>query len=54
MAENNLHVLTDFGEKLSLRVDFKYVSKVYTDFENIEKAKFAAVMYARPAQTDTI
>jgi hypothetical protein len=22
--------------------------------ENIEKAKFAAVMYARPAQTDTI
>ena len=28
-----------FGEKLSFRLDIKYVSKVYTDFENIEKTK---------------
>jgi Fe(3+) dicitrate transport protein len=32
-------IYNNFGEKLSLRLDFKYVSKIYTDFENIEKTK---------------
>ncbi len=32
-------VYNSFGEKLSIRLDIKYVSKVYTDFENIEKTK---------------
>ena len=32
-------VYNRFGEKLSIRLDIKYVSKVYTDFENIEKTK---------------
>ncbi|MDA9935618.1 TonB-dependent receptor, partial [Candidatus Marinimicrobia bacterium] len=38
----------DFGEKLSLRVDFKYVSKVYTDFENIEKTKNLGIQGSVP------
>ena len=41
-------IYNDFGEKLSFRLDMKYVSKVYTDFENIEKTKNLGIQGSVP------
>jgi len=38
----------NFGKKLSFRLDMKYVSKVYTDFENIEKTKNLGIQGSVP------
>ena len=41
-------IYNNFGEKLSFRLDMKYVSKVYTDFENIEKTKNLGIQGSVP------
>ena len=41
-------IYNNFGKKLSFRLDMKYVSKVYTDFENIEKTKNLGIQGSVP------
>ena len=41
-------IYNNFGEKLSFRLDMKYVGKVYTDFENIEKTKNLGIQGSVP------